>query len=350
MVGLALIACLASLGEGLRDSERSALAGQVTATHVISSQNGFQTISPEVARVATTTMGATTVSGVRAERALSDGDEVTVNGVAPQTITRVVTLAWAAGDDGTLSGLADGQAVVSERFAEDRALGVGETTTVTTPSGARVTATVAGIFSPSRFDSVLGEVVLTQAAFDRAFPRPADAVVLVAMSGPAAEATVALTASLDGVTSATALTTGDWIDERAAEIDGLLNMLYVLLALSVAIALLGMVNTLALAVMERTRELAMLRAVGASRRQVRRMIRHESVVIALIGAATGLPLGVGLAVLATRAMSEYDVHVSVPVGTPVVVTIAATVGAIWAAAGPARRAGRVQIVSGLADS
>ena len=89
-------------------------------------------------------------------------------------------------------------------------------------------------------------------------------------------------------------------------------MLYVLLALSVIISLFGMVNTLVLSVFERTRELGMLRAVGMTRRQARRMIRHESVITALIGAALGLPLGIFLAVLVTQALGEFDVRFSDP--------------------------------------
>ena len=110
----------------------------------------------------------------------------------------------------------------------------------------------------------------------------------------------------------------EWVDKEDAEFDDFLAMLYVLLALSVIISLFGMVNTLVLSVFERTRELGMLRAVGMTRRQTRRMIRHESVITALIGAALGLPLGIFLAVLVTRALSEFDVRFSVPTGQIIV--------------------------------
>ena len=86
-----------------------------------------------------------------------------------------------------------------------------------------------------------------------------------------------------------------WVDDRVNGINTLLNLLYVLLALSVIVSLFGMVNTLVLSVFERTREIGMLRAVGMSRRQVRRMVRQESIITALIGAALGLPLGLLLA-------------------------------------------------------
>ena len=91
-----------------------------------------------------------------------------------------------------------------------------------------------------------------------------------------------------------------------------LNFLYVLLAFSVVVSLFGMVNTLVLSVFERTRELGMLRTIGMTRRQARRMIRHESVITALIGAALGLPLGIFLALLVTQALSQYDIAIVDP--------------------------------------
>ena len=94
----------------------------------------------------------------------------------------------------------------------------------------------------------------------------------------------------------------------------ILNIFYVLLALSIIVSLFGMVNALALSVFERTRELGMLRAIGLTRRQTRRMIRYESVIIALIGAALGLPLGILLAAVITKALRQHGRHVLAPAG------------------------------------
>jgi putative ABC transport system permease protein len=107
------------------------------------------------------------------------------------------------------------------------------------------------------------------------------------------------------------------------------------------------VNTLVLSVFERTRELGMLRAVGMTRRQVRRMVRHESVITALIGAALGLPLGLFLAALATRGMSDLGVGLHVPLVTLVVFAIVALVAGIAAAILPARRAARLNVLKAL---
>jgi putative ABC transport system permease protein len=121
----------------------------------------------------------------------------------------------------------------------------------------------------------------------------------------------------------------------------------VLLTLSVIVSLFGMVNTLVLSVFERTRELGMLRAVGMTRRQARRMIRHESVITALIGAALGLPLGVFLAALVTRALAEFDVQFSIPVGQLVVFAVIAIFVGLLAAIMPARRAARLNVLNAL---
>ena len=126
-----------------------------------------------------------------------------------------------------------------------------------------------------------------------------------------------------------------------------MSLFYVLLALSVIVSLFGMVNTLVLAVFERTRELGMLRAVGMTRRQARRMIRHESVITALIGAALGLPLGVGLAALVTQSLSEVRRLVLAAVGTLVVFTVVAIVAGMLAAIAPARRASRLNVLNAL---
>ena len=108
-----------------------------------------------------------------------------------------------------------------------------------------------------------------------------------------------------------------------------------------------MVNTLVLSVFERTRELGMLRAIGMTRRQARRMIRHESVITALIGAALGLGLGVAIAALATQALSQYGIEMTLPVPTLAAFTLVAVLAGIAAAIMPARRASRLNVLAAL---
>src|SRR5213076_1357969 len=133
--------------------------------------------------------------------------------------------------------------------------------------------------------------------------------------------------------------------DQASGIDAILNVLYVLLALSIVVSLFGIVNTLVLTVFERTRELGMLRAVGMTRRQVRRMIRYESIITALLGAALGIPLGVVLALLVGVAI-KYAAF-TVPIGTLAVFVLVAIVVGLVAAIIPARRASRLNVLEAL---
>jgi putative ABC transport system permease protein len=128
----------------------------------------------------------------------------------------------------------------------------------------------------------------------------------------------------------------------------MLAIFYVLLALAVIVSLFGIVNTLVLSTFERTRELGMLRAVGMSKRQVRRMVRHESIITALIGAGLGIAAGLGLAYAATSALADEGLSFAVPAGSLVALVVVATVAGVLAAILPARRAARLDPLTALA--
>jgi putative ABC transport system permease protein len=115
----------------------------------------------------------------------------------------------------------------------------------------------------------------------------------------------------------------------------------------VLISMFGVINTLSLTIFERTRELGMLRAIGTSRRQVRRMIRYESVVTALLGAVTGAVIGLALAIAAVQALSSEGLSLSIPPTLPLIVLIAAILIGVVAAIGPARRASRINVLEAL---
>ena len=127
----------------------------------------------------------------------------------------------------------------------------------------------------------------------------------------------------------------------------LLNVLYALLGLSVVVSLFGIVNTLVLSVFERTRELGMLRAIGMTRRQVRRMIRYESIITALIGATLGIAVGLFLAALMTRALSDEGLIFAIPYGSLAVFVLVAIAAGMLAAILPARRASRLNVLEAL---
>jgi putative ABC transport system permease protein len=159
--------------------------------------------------------------------------------------------------------------------------------------------------------------------------------------------TAALQSALQGFPELALATEAGWVEVRASGLDMVLNLFYVLLALSVIVSLFGMVNTLILSVFERTRELGMLRAVGMTRRQVRRMVRQESVITALIGAAVGLPLGMFLAALVSNVLADEGIGFQVPWGQLVAFTIVAVIAGVLAAIVPARRAARLNVLRAL---
>ena len=159
--------------------------------------------------------------------------------------------------------------------------------------------------------------------------------------------TARLKLSLNSFPDAKVVTASQFKKAQLDDTNLTLNLLYGLLGLSVIISLFGVVNTLVLSVYERTRELGMLRAIGMTRSQVRRMIRYESIVTALIGAALGIAVGVFLAVLTTQALSDQGVVLAIPWATIAVCVLAMIVAGMLAAILPARRASRLNILGAL---
>jgi putative ABC transport system permease protein len=350
MIGLALVTLVATLGASLKGTDRDALKDQVRADYVVTSKNGYDTFTSSAGDALAGAPGVAAASAVRDEKASSFGSDVDVTGVDPSTIGNVYDFRWEKGSDNVLLSLGFDGAIVRHQFADEHDLAVGSKFAIQTPQGERAALVVRGIYDPpaEQLDALLGSVTLAQRAFDTHFSRPKDMFVFVDTDdGVTAQATAALDKTLGPYPDAVAHTNGAWIDERAGGIDQILNVFYVLLALSIIVSLFGMVNALALSVFERTRELGMLRAIGLTRRQARRMIRYESVIVALIGAALGLPLGILLAAVITKALDSLDVTFSLPLVTIVVFGIVATLAGMLAAVLPARRASRLNVLKAL---
>jgi putative ABC transport system permease protein len=326
MIGLALVTVVATLGAGLRGSTVDAVAKQVEADWVVTATDGGGTFP------ATSDMAVRDASA--ASSAVRWDVDANTTGIDPRTIDRFYRFDWT---EGSLAGLARGGAIVTKAYADDHALRVGGTVEV---EGRRLR--VVGVHEAPRIDSLLGEVAIANATFDELYPRPVNAYTFADGSSKAA-----LAAAMADYPDAKVLTQDGFEHSRADGLKIILSMLYVLLGFSVIVSLFGMVNTLVLAVYERTRELGMLRAVGMTRRQARRMIRHESVITALIGAALGIPLGLFLAALVTKALSEWGVGFELPVNELAAFTAVAIAAGVAAAIIPARRASRTNVLNAL---
>ncbi len=348
MIGLALIAFVATLGAGLRSSVKDALRKQVKADYVLTpSSSASMSFPAQTGSALARVHGVEVVSAVRSDRANVFGASTTVGGVDPATIGAVYRFAWKNGSDAALSHLGDG-AIVDSSYATKHHLGVGSRFTLQAPSGATRQLIVAATYHPPQADPVLPRVVISQAAFDSAFPTPQDAQAFLKVAGGASAAmTAELKRVLSAYPDAKVQTRTAWVTAQGKSFDQVLDLFYVLLALSVIISVFGMVNTLVLAVFERTREMGMLRAIGMSRRQMRRMVRQESIVTALIGAALGLPVGVLLAALTTRALGSLGIGFHLPAQQLAGFVLLAVVAGIGAAVLPARRAARLNVLQAL---
>jgi len=337
-IGVALVTLVTVVGAGLKDTTRGTLEHRIGAGHVVTGADGWSPTEPAVER-ALAREGA--VTGIRQDRGLAFGDKETVNAIDPATSTGLLSFDWVEGDDSVQARLGADGAIADEGWASEHRLGVGDEFTLTSANRTKLTLTVRGIEGSPLIDSMgLGPVTIGRAAYDEAFENERSVVLLTDVVDPAA--------ALSGMPDTKVLTMAEYIDEQAAAVDELLAIFYVLLALAVIVSLFGIVNTLVLATFERMQELGTLRAVGMSRRQVRRMVRHESVITALIGAVSGIALGLALAAAVTSAFSDEGLTFAVPAGALVAFALVAIAAGVLAAVLPARRAARTNVLAALA--
>ncbi|MDP8911255.1 MAG: ABC transporter permease [Actinomycetota bacterium] len=348
MIGIALVTFVAVLSNGMKASNRGAIERQVSADYVVTSLDGYTPFVAGAGEAIESARGTELVTSVRSELGKVAKKTEYVTGIEPGAISRVYNFDWKDGSDAVLAGLGRNGAIVDQDFAEDNGVEVGDTVPLLTPQNERMRLVVKGIYQPPPFYPLLGTVSIPKSTFDSLYERPRNQFTFVNVPGdPSAAMKTTLEKAAADFPDTTVQTREQWIDQQDEDFNQFLSMLYVLLALSVIVSLFGMVNTLVLSVFERTREVGMLRAVGMTRRQVRRMVRHESVITAMIGAALGLPLGIFLAALVTRALSEFGVQFQLPIPLLVVFASVAAVVGVVAAIFPARRAARLNVLEAL---
>ncbi len=345
MIGLALVTLVSVLAAGLKTTFESSVNELFSADYALTATNNFSPISTASAEAVGKVPGVEVVAPVRAGAGRAYGKTIAVTGVGPD-VSRVIKVKWQSGSPAVPRELGEDGAFVSKEYAKSHHLHSGSRLIVETPSGSEMELRVLGIFAPPKGGSPYGDVTISQARFDSEYQDPQNVYTFVDIAGGANPAnTRALQRALQYFPNAKIQTESEFKRNQEKGIDTLLNLLYVLLSLSIIVSLFGIVNTLVLTVFERTRELGMLRAVGMTRRQLRSMIRHESVVTALIGAALGIPVGIVLALMVGQAI-EYPVF-TVPVGTLVVFVLAAILAGLLAAVFPARRAARLNVLEAL---
>jgi putative ABC transport system permease protein len=368
MIGLALVSLIAIVGESTKATFASALDDQTTTDFVLS-PTSFAPFSPEAATEIrarfTRAFGEPgVVTEWRSGTAEIDGSANEVLGVTPN-FRRISDVPMRNGLD--LGALRAGGVVISDSIADDKscvetedlrdtlvACAKGRFLPMRFPTSTELVAVpVAGVYTNdkalgSNTDYLLGFDPDTEQWTQR-FTSELDTFVFV-KKPPGASETRAK-AILEGVASSVggieAESKADFKARQLGQFDQILGLVYVLLLLAVIIALIGIVNTLALSIYERTREIGLMRAVGMSRVQLKRMVRGEAVVVAVFGSLLGLGIGIVFGAAIIRALSSEGIVFRLPVAQLVIFVVLAGVAGLLAGSPPARRAARLDVLRAI---
>nr|WP_246416465.1 ABC transporter permease [Nocardioides luti] len=340
MIGLTLACTMAIVGDSAKASVDRSVEENFVGDYIVSNVFGGP-FSPSIATRMAAVDGVTQVIRQRFQFVERKGDRQGIAATDPATIDglRLTML------EGSTDDLVDRTVLVKKKFAADEGLDVGDPVTLTMPSG-KETYRVAGIMddNPLVFTPLLTTL---RTLTDAGFPAQDNALVIFG------DGSVGLQRGLDAVVADLPIVTvkneAEFAQEQREPIDQFVLIIFALLGLALVIAVLGIVNTLALSVIERTREIGLLRAIGVSRPQLRAMITLESVVISVLGALLGVVLGTGFGIALMYAVRDQGLEViSVPEGQLLVFLGLSLVIGVLAAVFPARRAARLDVLRAIA--
>jgi putative ABC transport system permease protein len=346
MIGLALVTLVAVLAAGITSTFRSAVHDLFrNGEYAITAQNNFSPIPTAAADAVAKAPNVEAVANVRTGDIEAFGKRLFATAVNPPSQS-MFTLNWKQGSQAVLGSLGDNGVFVDKNYAKTHALSVGSPVNVLFTNGKNKRFVVKGVFAPPTGGSPFGNITMSTATWDRYNTNPKNLYSFIRVRGGETAANLkVLEQRLASFPNAKVQTRDQFVDNQISGLNSVLNILYVLLALSVVVSLFGIINTLVLTVFERTREIGMLRAIGMTRRQVRRMVRHESVITSLIGGVLGIVLGV---VLGGLLVARVDfISFKLPIGSLIVFAIATIVVGIIAAIFPARRAARLNVLEAL---
>jgi putative ABC transport system permease protein len=346
MVGLALVATIAVFGASLSKSATSSVDNAVSANYIITSsaQGGAGGFSNSVSSAAAKVPGVTAVSTVyqgafEIRRALSNLTAVSTSHLPSTIILRM--------DSGHgAPSLAAGQLLIDTNTANSKHLSVGSVVPVTFSQTGSSTLRIGGIFKPN---ALLGSYVVGDRYFLAHFDNPLPVAVLLQTENGSSATAKAVDRGLSAYPNLKIQSRAAFEKTQQQQISQLLGLVYALLALAVLIALIGIVNTLMLSVFERTHEIGLLRAVGMKRRQLRAMIRSESVILAIFGAIIGIIVGTALGAAFAAALKQQGItDIVIPVTSLVVFLILSALLGLGAASWPARRAAKLDVLTAIA--
>jgi putative ABC transport system permease protein len=351
MIGVALVGFITIFAASAKESIAVTLDRELQTDFIIGPESAFSAIgvTPQLAEELAALPELSAVSAVRYSGADVDGNPQFITAFDTRTIDELLDLGVR---EGSLSELTVDGIAVSQEYAEDNDLAVGDSLAVEYPGIGTVQTVVQAIYEGSEV-GVSGDLVISLEAFDANYlPQQRLDFFILAKLAPGVtgdEARAAIEPVIEPYPTVELQDNAEFKAAQEQAINAVVNLVYGLLALAVIIALIGIANTLALSIYERTRELGLLRAVGMSRSQVRAAVRWESVIIAVLGSLLGLVIGLFFGWAAVRAVREEGfTEFAVPPVQLLVVVVLAVLGGVVFAMWPARRAARLDILQAIA--
>ena len=351
MVGLGLVVFVAVFANGIKASFDATVTRVVKADLIVRSDT-MQPIPAAAADAVAETPEVATASSVLLDQIQVNGKKSSaitdvLNGVDPSTIDDLYEIDWVgSGGARVLGELRGDNVLVEEQFSKAHDVGVGETFGIQTPTGGRARLHVIGVYNDPQ---MLQGTIVAQALFDEV-SAARDPWLIFAHTLSGVPDDVAKRGVVDAVEPfpvATVESQSEYAEAETEALDQFVYLLYALLGMSVVISLFGIANSLFLSIHERTREFGLLRAVGATRAQVRRMVRYESVITAVIGGVLGTAVGLLFAFLVTESLGDLGLGFEPPPGQLAIFLLLAVVVGVVAAVIPARRGARLQVLEAL---
>jgi putative ABC transport system permease protein len=349
MVGLALVSTFSVFGASISKSATSGISDAIIADYIITGSSPgapMSGISTAVPATAARLPGITSLSSIDGGMFEVQHSVLNLVAISPTDLSKTVVLRIASGSG--VNALSRGDLLIDTTTANRRHWKVGATIHATFAETGPATLRIGGIYKPN---AILGSYVVSDSFFRSHYAANTQPAVLLvnADGGASPVTTAAITTGLKEYANLKIQTRPEFIATQQASVNQLLGLIYALLALAILIALIGIVNTLVLSVFERTRELGLLRAIGMRRRQVRAMIRSEALILSIFGAVIGVVVGTAIGVALTLSLKQQGItDVVIPYRNLAVFLVIAGLLGLAAAAWPARRAARLNILEAIA--
>ncbi len=342
MIGLTLVALMSILGASMKASFDKVISAAVNSQLVVS--NAIQTpFSPAIAAQILPIDGVATVAQFRQAPGKVDGKSSFIGAADPNQLSQALNVNMTAGQ----AGFPTNGILVDANVADSMDLQVGDTATLEFQNDQPLEVSVAGLFVAN---SMPTQYIVSLDTMESGGLKPADSLLFITTDPGAniGQVRSSIDKVLKDLPTVSLKNPQEFVDEQLSFVNQFLFIVYALLGLAIVIAVLGIINTLALSVIERTREVGLLRAIGLSRRQLRQMVRLESVAIALLGAALGISMGLIFGIALQRAIADQGLDVlGIPWGTLVIFLVAAGLVGVLAAVLPARRAARLNVLDAI---